>query len=77
MWNLIIIPWLCRFDTFIVVKDYFIKRETLGVLFFNGPLFCRKRGTLGVLIFNVPQFLKLPWEMSRPLLKSKIGKTGV
>ena len=26
---------------------------------------------------NVPRFMKLPWEMSRPPLKSKTGKTGV
>ena len=33
---------------------YFIKRGTLGGLFFNVPPVCEKRGTLGGLFFNVP-----------------------
>ena len=111
MWNLIIIPWLCRFDTFIVVKDYFIKRGTLGGLFFNVPPFLRKTWDIGSTDFQCPTFFanwgdiekqysqcptffanrgdiekqssqcptfyEIPWEMSRPPLKSKTGKTGV
>ena len=58
MWNLIIIPWLCRFDTFIVVKDYFIKRGTLGVLFFNVPPFLRKTWDIGSTDFQCPTFFE-------------------
>ena len=95
MWNLIIIPWLCRLDTFIVTKDYFIKRGTLGVLLFNVPPFLRKTWDIGSTDFQCPTFFanrggdiekqssqcptfyEIPWEMSRPPLKSKTGKTGV
>ena len=61
------------------------KRGTLGRLFFNVPHFLRKTWDIGSTVFqcpplfapNVPRFMKLPWEMSRPPLKSKTGKTGV
>ena len=84
MWNLIIIPWLCRFDTFIVVKDYFIKRGTLGVLFFNVPPFLRKTWDIGSTDFqcptffanNVPRFMKYPGKCPVLLLRVKPAKPG-
>ena len=60
LWDLFIIPWLCRFTTFYYWFPMSPNSENVGHwedCFSMSPTFCEKRGTLVVLFFNVPHFL--------------------